>query len=177
MKNNEDKQISIKKLLVVIGIFLLAGVLLFFLFRRSVSETMEAMNREWIEHASIETPFWKQFLFQAVTHLKYYFIFSLFMLTIIRIPFGYVFFCFKGVQSGFLFGFFIYEYGMKGIWMSFSYWFPHGLLLIPVYLLLIRDEKQEMSGRCRIVLTIMVLLATFLEVRFNIGIMEQLRCG
>ena len=76
-------------------------------------------------------------LFKSVllSHVQYLLIFLLLGLSIIGLPFIWIIIFVKGTFIGFSVGFFVNQYGFKGLLFISSAILPQNLIIIPIYLL------------------------------------------
>src|SRR5699024_9931648 len=75
-------------------------------------------------------------LFKSVllSHVQYLLIFLLLGLSIIGLPFIWIIIFVKGTFIGFSVGFFVYQYGFRGLLFISAAILPQNLIVIPVYL-------------------------------------------
>src|SRR5699024_10916102 len=69
------------------------------------------------------------------THVQYLFFFFLFGLTIIGIPFIWLFLFMKGLFIGFSVGFTVNQLGWHGLFISVVSIAPQNIIIVPVYLI------------------------------------------
>lgn len=87
------------------------------------------------------------------------------------------FIAYRGLGLGFLYSFFMMEYGMNGLRFALYYLFPHSLLLLPVFLLSFYKIYRRNGNHLLpfiIILYLVLLAACLLEVKFNIPLMNSL---
>ena len=162
-------------LLFVGGFFF--GVLFFWLFKNSFFYDLHEMNGSVQKESGNEVPFWSSFFFVVLSHTKSFGALWLIGMTKLRIPYIMLFTLYKGFSIGFLYSFFIMEYGISAIRFCLYYMFPQGVLLIPIFLLSMQNIYRRNENHMLLTVLgmyLILLLACALEVRFNIPLMNSL---
>jgi hypothetical protein len=165
-------------LLFLLGFFL--GAALHYLFQKSYTELLQQMDASAANWASKESSFLRLFIYTLYEHGKYFLLLWLLSSTKLSV-FGMIAFTlYRGFGLGFLFAFFINLHGAKGLMFFFGSMFPHVLLLLPMYLFLfafIYRGKKEKQGIVLFMLSIVLTMACFMEVYFNVPLMKELYLG
>ncbi|MBB2183061.1 stage II sporulation protein M [Lachnospiraceae bacterium MD1] len=125
--------IQVSIFLLMIGLFF--GIICSNVFQDNyIQKIQEYEDNVFSKITSSDINYTGLFQYTLRKHLNEYFIFWLLSITILGIPYM----AFKITSFGFFTGFFIsaatMQYGMKGILLVLVYYFPHGLIYLPVAL-------------------------------------------
>ena len=163
-------------LLFFIGFFV--GTFFYYIFQNSFGGLMNQTTTNMASW-SAESSQWYDYLKIIWNHGKYFFL--LWAVSVNKKVSGWfqnVFILYTGLRNGFLLLFFVFDRGLKGILLYFASLFPHGMILLPIYLLsfyLINENRQRQYKVGVLILLILAFFAAcFVEIKCNFPIMEQL---
>jgi len=163
-------------LLFFIGFFV--GAFFYYIFQRSFVGLMEQITTN-MGNWEINNSEWYDFLKILWNHGKYFVLF--WILSVNKKVSSWiqsVFTLYTGVRNGFLLLFFVFGRGLKGIFLYFVSLFPHGLILLPLYLFsfyLINEKRQrEYKVYVLFLIGLIFIAACIVELKCNLPMMERL---
>lgn len=175
-------EVQLAVVLLILSVFF--GVLFANFFHESYADQMlQYENTVFPDISSGTINYIGLFRFIMIKNFKEFAIFWIMSITILGIPYM----AYKIISFGFISGFFIsavtMQYGFKGILLIIVYFFPHGLLYLPVALLCLyrgfmlctsvyHDRRNHIGGLSSIIksqlflillLAVVLLIGSFLE--------------
>lgn len=162
-------------LLYLIGFFI--GAVMYYIFQQSFQELRKQLEDNlmfWSQRGENTMALLGKSIWQ---HGKYLFLFLVFMIGPLVNLYQNIFSWYTGVRNGFLLMFFLYARGGMGIVFYVFSLIPHVFLLVPLYLHLFLNKKENRQEKHKLLRWSCVILvfitACILEVKANLPLMEK----
>lgn len=152
-----------------------AGGILYYLCREPAGEALAALEENMALWASEEQDFLSVFLFVLWERGKVFSVTWLAGYTKICRAYICAFIVYAGIQSGFLFFFFVMVRGVNGILYWLASGFPHLLIFVPLYVYSfyrVCECRRDRVMPAAIFVVICFVAGCVLEARFNIPLMR-----
>ncbi len=130
-------QLKEKELATYVAVLFLFGMFLGFLCLK-LAAAVAGDEKSWVDETYIKqialaTPSFDLYLYTVWEKLKHLFLYFLFALTWLNLPYT----AFLVLRQGFLLGYLLTSvlphYSIKGAWLVFSYYFPQALVAVPIW--------------------------------------------
>ena len=161
----------------LIGFF--AGALFYYFFRQSFENLIVYVQDNIVRYKNSGKSVWLNVVRVLWSHGKYFIFFWIFMVNPTAEKFYQILFIlYTGVRNGFLLLFFVMSQGVRGFFLYGASMFPHIFLFLPLYLFCFFWTQKNRHRRNElwvpVLIGIIFLSACFIEVKFNLPLMERL---